>query len=240
MRFGIVVFPGSWSHQDFYHVIVNVLQEEACYLWHKEADLHDSDCVILPGGFAHGDYLRSGAIARLSPVMRAVAAFAESGGLVLGSCNGFQVLTEAGLLPGALLANDCLHYRCRWVHLRTESRQTPFTSAMQPGQVVRMPISHGDGRYYIDQTGWKRLIDGDQIIFRYCDQTGALTNDANPNGSLDSIAGICNERRNVLGLMPHPERAAEPILGSEDGGLMFASILDAFVRSPLTTCGDRA
>ncbi|MBZ0170014.1 phosphoribosylformylglycinamidine synthase [Candidatus Methylomirabilis lanthanidiphila] len=239
MKFGIVVFPGSWSHQDFYHVIVNVLKEEACYLWHKEADLYDSDCVILPGGFAHGDYLRSGAIARLSPVMRAVAAFADAGGLVLGSCNGFQVLTEAGLLPGALLSNDCLHYRCRWVHLRTESRRTPFTTVMQPGQVVRMPISHGDGRYYIDQTGWKKLVDGDQIVFRYCDATGALTNDANPNGSLDHIAGICNERRNVLGLMPHPERAAEPILGSEDGGLMFASILDTFVRSPLTTCGDR-
>ena len=240
MKFGIVVFPGSWSHQDFNHVIVNVLKEEACYLWHKEADLHGSDCVILPGGFAHGDYLRSGAIARLSPVMRAVTAFADAGGLVLGSCNGFQILTEAGLLPGALLANDCLHYRCRWVHLRVESRQTPFTTAMQPGQVVRMPISHGDGRYYIDQDGWKRLVEGNQIIFRYCDATGTLATDANPNGSLDDIAGICNERRNVLGLMPHPERAAEPILGSEDGALMFASILDSFVRSPLTTCGDRA
>lgn len=240
MRFGIVVFPGSWSHQDFYHVIVNVMKEEACYLWHKESDLHGVDCVILPGGFAHGDYLRSGAIARLSPVMRAVTDFADAGGLVLGSCNGFQVLTEAGLLPGALLANDCLHYRCRWVHLRTESLQTPFTSAMRPGQVVRMPISHGDGRYYIDQAGRQRLVDGDRIIFRYCDATGALTNDANPNGSLDHIAGICNERRNVIGLMPHPERAAEAIVGSEDGGLMFASILDAFVRSPLTTCGDRA
>jgi phosphoribosylformylglycinamidine synthase len=240
MKFGIVVFPGSWSHQDFHHVIVKILQEEACYLWHKEADLHGVDCVILPGGFAHGDYLRSGAIARLSPVMRAVAAFADAGGLVLGSCNGFQILTEAGLLPGALLPNDCLHYRCRWTHLRVESRQTPFTSAMQPGQVVRMPISHGDGRYYIDQAGWKKLIEGDQIIFRYCDAKGTLAKDANPNGSLDHIAGVCNERRNILGLMPHPERAAEPILGSEDGCLMFASILDSFVRSPLTTCGDRA
>ena len=240
MKFGIVVFPGSWSQQDFYHVIVKVLKEEACYLWHKEADLKGSDCVILPGGFAHGDYLRAGAIARLSPVMRAVAAFAEAGGFVLGSCNGFQILTETGLLPGALLPNDCLHYRCRWVHLRVESRQTPFTTALQPGQVVRMPISHGDGRYYIDQAGWKRLVDGDQIIFRYCDAKGELAKDANPNGSLDHIAGVCNERRNVLGLMPHPERAAEAILGSTDGCLMFASILDTFVRSPLTTCGDRA
>jgi len=231
MKFGVVVFPGSWSHQDFHHVIVNVLKEDACYLWHKEADLRGADCVILPGGFAHGDYLRSGAIARLSPIMRAVAAFADAGGMVLGSCNGFQVLTEAGLLPGALLANDCLHYRCRWVHLRVESRKTPFTVAMQAGQVVRMPISHGDGRYYIDQTGWKRLIDGGQIIFRYCDATGSLADEANPNGSLDHIAGICNERRNILGLMPHPERAAEPILGSDDGRLMFASILDAFVRA---------
>ncbi|CBE67660.1 MAG: phosphoribosylformylglycinamidine synthase subunit PurQ [Candidatus Methylomirabilis oxygeniifera] len=240
MKFGIVVFPGSWSHQDFHHVIVKILKEEACYLWHKEADLHGVDCVILPGGFAHGDYLRSGAIARLSPVMRAVAAFADAGGLILGSCNGFQILTEAGLLPGALLPNDCLHYRCRWVHLRTESRRTPFTTAMQPGQVVRMPISHGDGRYYIDQTGWKKLIEGDQIIFRYCDAKGTLAKDANPNGSFDHIAGICNERRNVLGLMPHPERAAESILGSQDGYLMFASILDSFIRSPLTACGDRA
>lgn len=240
MKFGIVVFPGSWSQQDFHHVIVKILKEEACYLWHKEADLHGVDCVILPGGFAHGDYLRSGAIARLSPVMRAVAAFADAGGLVLGSCNGFQILTEAGLLPGALLPNDCLHYRCRWTHLRVESRQTPFTTAMQPGQVVRMPISHGDGRYYIDQAGWKKLVDGDQIIFRYCDAKGEIAKDANPNGSLDHIAGICNERRNILGLMPHPERAAEPILGSEDGCLMFASILDSFVRSPLTACGDRA
>lgn len=231
MKFGIVVFPGSWSQQDFYHVIVKVLKEEAYYLWHKEADLKGVDCVILPGGFAHGDYLRAGAIARLSPVMRAVAAFAEAGGFVLGSCNGFQILTEAGLLPGALLPNDCLHYRCRWVHLRVESRQTPFTAAIQPGQVVRMPISHGDGRYYIDQAGWRRLVDGDQIIFRYCDAKGELVKDANPNGSLDHIAGVCNERRNVLGLMPHPERAAEAILGSEDGCLMFASILDTFVRA---------
>lgn len=230
MKFGIVVFPGSWSQQDFYHVIVNVLKEQACYLWHKEADLKDVDCVILPGGFAHGDYLRAGAIARLSPVMRAVTAFAEAGGFVLGSCNGFQVLTEAGLLPGALLPNDCLHYRCRWVHLRVESRQTPFTATIPLGQVMRMPISHGDGRYYIDQAGWRRLVDGDQIIFRYCDANGALAKDANPNGSLDQIAGVCNERRNVLGLMPHPERAAEPILGSEDGCLMFASILDTFAR----------
>jgi phosphoribosylformylglycinamidine synthase len=231
MKFGIVVFPGSWSHQDFSRVIVEVLKEEACYLWHKETDLKGVNCVILPGGFAHGDYLRAGAIARLSPVMRAVAAFADAGGLVLGSCNGFQILTESGLLPGALLPNDCLHYRCRWVHLRAENRHTPFTSAMQPGQVVRMPISHGDGRYYIDQGGWSRLVEGNQIIFRYCDAQGELTEKTNPNGSLDNIAGVCNERRNVLGLMPHPERAAESILGSADGCLMFASILDAFVHA---------
>lgn len=231
MRFGIVVFPGSWSQQDFYHVIVRVLKEEACYLWHKEADLKGSDCVILPGGFAHGDYLRTGAIARFSPVMREVARFAEKGGLVLGSCNGFQILTEAGLLPGALLRNDCLHYRCKWVHLRVESQDTPFTSAMQRGRVVRMPISHGEGRYYIDQAAFRRLVDKDQIVFRYCDERGELTKGANPNGSLDHIAGVCNERRNVLGLMPHPERAAEAILGSEDGRLMFASILETFAHA---------
>jgi len=231
MKFGIVVFPGSWSQQDFHHVIVNVLKEEACYLWHKEADLKGSDCVILPGGFAHGDYLRTGAIARFSPIMGEVARFAEKGGLVLGSCNGFQILTEAGLLPGALLRNDCLHYRCKWVHLRVESQDTPFTGRMRRGQVVRMPISHGEGRYYIDQETFRRLEDHDQVVFRYCDERGDLTKEANPNGSLDHVAGVCNERRNVLGLMPHPERAAEAILGSEDGRLMFASILDTFARA---------
>ena len=231
MKFGIVVFPGSWSQQDFYHVIVNVLKEEGCYLWHKEADLKGSDCVILPGGFAHGDYLRTGAIARFSPIMGEVARFAEKGGLVLGSCNGFQILTEAGLLPGALLRNDCLHYRCKWVHLRVESQDTPFTGRMQRGQVVRMPISHGEGRYYIDQETFKRLVDNDQVVFRYCDERGNLTKEANPNGSLDHVAGVCNERRNILGLMPHPERAAEAILGCEDGRLMFASILDTFARA---------
>jgi len=231
MKFGIVVFPGSWSQQDFHHVIVNVLKEEACYLWHKQADLKGSDCVILPGGFAHGDYLRTGAIARFSPIMGEVARFAEKGGLVLGSCNGFQILTEAGLLPGALLRNDCLHFRCKWVHVRVESQHTPFTTRMQRGQVVRMPISHGEGRYYIDQETFKRLADNDQVIFRYCDERGNLTKEANPNGSLDHVAGVCNERRNVLGLMPHPERAAEAILGSEDGRLMFASILETFARA---------
>ena len=231
MKFGIVVFPGSWSQQDFYHVIVNVLKEEACYLWHKEADLKGSDCVILPGGFAHGDYLKTGAIARFSPIMGEVARFAGRGGPVLGSCNGFQILTEAGLLPGALLRNDCLHYRCKWVHLRVESQDTPFTGGMQRGQVVRMPISHGEGRYYIDRETFKRLADNDQVIFRYCDERGNLTKEANPNGSLDHVAGVCNERRNILGLMPHPERAAEAILGCEDGRLMFASILDTFARA---------
>ena len=231
MKFGIVVFPGSWSQQDFYHVIANVLKEETCYLWHKEADLKRSDCVILPGGFAHGDYLRTGAIARFSPIMGEVARFAEKGGLVLGSCNGFQILTEAGLLPGALLRNDCLHYRCKWVHVRVESQHTPFTTRMQRGRVVRMPISHGEGRYYIDRETFKRLVDNDQVVFRYCDERGNLTKEANPNGSLDHVAGVCNERRNVLGLMPHPERAAEAILGSEDGRLMFASILDTFARA---------
>ena len=163
--------------------------------------------------------------------MGEVARFSEKGGLVLGSCNGFQILTEAGLLPGALLRNDCLHYRCKWVHVRVESQHTPFTGRMQRGQVVRMPISHGEGRYFIDQETFKRLVDNDQVVFRYCDERGNLTKEANPNGSLDHVAGVCNERRNVLGLMPHPERAAEAILGSEDGRLMFASILDTFARA---------
>jgi phosphoribosylformylglycinamidine synthase len=224
MKFGIVVFPGSWSQQDFYHVIVNVLKEETCYLWHKEADLKGSDCVILPGGFAHGDYL--------GPA-RAILSY-----------HG-QVAVRREGRPRAREPQRVSDRRSRavsvrlWttvctivarVHLRVESQDT-LHGRMQRGQVVRMPISHGEGRYYIDRETFKRLADNDQVIFRYCDERGNLTKEANPNGSLDHVAGVCNKRRNVLGLMPHPERAAEAILGSEDGRLMFASILDTFARA---------
>ncbi len=225
MRFGIVIFPGTWSHQDFFHVLVNVMGQEARYLWHKETDLQGCDCVILPGGFAHGDYLRAGAIARFSPIMTEIVRFASRGGLVLGSCNGFQILCEAGLLPGALLRNDCLHYRCGWVTLRVDSIETPFTAAMSRDQVVRMPISHGEGRYWADAETLRRLTGERQVVFRYVTAAGEATAEANPNGSLDNIAGICNAERNVLGLMPHPERASESILGGEDGRLMLESVL---------------
>ncbi len=225
MRFGILVFPGSWSHQDFRHALADVMGFQAQEVWHKETSVTGHDCLILPGGFAHGDYLRAGAIARFSPVMSEVVRFAERGGLVLGSCNGFQILCEAGLLPGALLRNASLQYRCQWVHLRVESTATPFTAALGPGQVLRMPISHGEGRYYADPEALRRLNGEGRITFRYCAPDGAPSAEANPNGSSENIAGVCNARGNVLGLMPHPERAAESLLGSVDGRLLFEGFL---------------
>lgn len=227
MRFGILVFPGSWSHQDFAHVFRRVMGVEAEYVWHKERRLGPFDCLILPGGFAHGDYLRTGAIARFSPIMDAVVDYANRGGLVLGSCNGFQILAESGLLPGALLRNRSLTYACKWVHLRVEETDTPFTSSMEPGQVLKMPISHGEGRYHVDPDTLQEMQANRQIILRYSDAKGFPTDAANPNGSLENIAGVCSRERNVLGLMPHPERAAESILGSVDGLLMFRSILES-------------
>lgn len=230
MRFGVLVFPGSWSHQDFYSVLKDVLGYEAVYIWHKETDLQGSDCLILPGGFSYGDYLRAGAIARFSPAMKSVAEFAEKGGLVLGSCNGFQILCEVGLLPGALMRNSSLEYRCQWVYLRIEHAGTPFTLTVREGQVLRMPISHGEGRYYADPETLKRLKERGQILFRYSTSEGEIAEAANPNGSLESIAGICNDQGNVLGLMPHPERASEAILGSEDGRLIFESIVESLAH----------
>jgi phosphoribosylformylglycinamidine synthase len=225
MRVGVLVFPGTWSHQDFAHVLQDVLRCEWGYVWHKDSSVAAYDCLILPGGFAHGDYLRCGAIARFSPIMDAVVRFARDGGPVIGSCNGFQILCEAGLLPGALLRNTSLQYRCRWVHIRTESMDTPFTRNLRPGQILKMPISHGEGRYHAAPETLAALAASGQIVFRYATSDGRITPDANPNGSLDNIAGICNEDRNVVGLMPHPERAAEAILGSEDGRLLFDSTL---------------
>ncbi|MFQ5860849.1 MAG: phosphoribosylformylglycinamidine synthase subunit PurQ [Dehalococcoidia bacterium] len=230
VRFGIVVFPGTWSDGDCHHALQEVLGQEAAYIWHQESDLSTFDCVILPGGFSYGDYLRPGAIARFSPVMRALERFAARGGLVLGICNGFQVLCEAGLLPGALLRNAHLQYRCRWVHLRVDSAQTPFTLACTPGQVLRIPISHGEGNYYADEATLAELEERGQVVFRYATPQGQVTPEANPNGSTANIAGIVNREGNVLGMMPHPERCVEPLLGGTDGRLLFQSLTSALAR----------
>jgi len=231
MRFGIVVFPGSNCDEDCFYVLKEVLRQEPTYLWHQETKLFGCDCVVLPGGFSYGDYLRAGAIARFSPIMRSIAAFAKDGGLVLGICNGFQILLESGLLPGAMLRNQGLRFICRYVTLRVERTDTPFTNRFQPGQVVRMPIAHNEGNYAADRRMLKVLRQRGQILFRYCDADGQLTDVANPNGSTNHIAGICNAAGNVMGLMPHPERSSEPALGSSDGRLVFESLIDAMAEA---------
>jgi phosphoribosylformylglycinamidine synthase len=228
MTFAIVVFPGSNCDHDAYHAVQDVLGQKAEFVWHKETDLKGADVVILPGGFAHGDYLRTGAIARFSPVMAAVRAFATAGNPVIGICNGFQVLLEAGLLPGAMLRND-RKYRCEYVHARVEQTDTPFTSLCAPGQVLKIPIAHGEGNYYADPQTLERLERNRQVIFRYVTPQGEVTTEANPNGSLANIAGICNDARNVVGLMPHPERACEPALGSDDGKIVLESVVSALI-----------
>ena len=225
MRFGVVVFPGSNCEMDCYYVIDKVLREDVDYVWHQETDVSAYDCLVLPGGFSYGDYLRCGAIAHFSPVMEAVAAFAREGGLVVGICNGFQILLEAGLLPGAMLRNTSLHFICRFVDLRIENSGTPWTNAARGGQVLRMPIAHNEGDYTVDSATHQRLVDEGRVILRYCNEDGEVTDDANPNGALDNIAGICNEGFNVFGLMPHPERASENILGSTDGLIIWQSIM---------------
>ena len=225
MRFGIVVFPGTWSDRDFGVALRESLEQDVRYVWHKERDLSGYDCVILPGGFAYGDYLRTGAIASLSPVMESVVTYAERGGLVLGSCNGFQILCEAGLLPGALLRNDHLEFRCEWTHLRVENADTPFTRACRAGDALAMPVSHGEGRYYADPKDLRDLELNSQVVFRYANATGVPTAEANPNGSFNNIAGIVNRRGNVLGMMPHPERASSEILGGTDGLRILNSVL---------------
>lgn len=225
MKFGVVVFPGSNCDADAYHVIKNVIEQPVRYVWHQERSLDGLDCVILPGGFSYGDYLRTGAIARFSPVMDAVRDFAERGRLVLGICNGFQVLCEAGLLPGALAQNTGLRFICKFLYVRVEETDTPFTSACKRGQVLHMPIAHHGGRYLADEETMARLSRERRVLVRYCSPAGDVTPQFNPNGSLESIAGICNERRNVFGMMPHPERASESILGSEDGRWIFQSIV---------------
>jgi len=225
MKFAIVVFPGSNCDHDAYHAVTQVLGQDAELVWHKDISLGQADVVILPGGFAHGDYLRTGAIARFSPIMREVSRFAAEGGPVLGICNGFQVLLEAGLLPGAMLRNRSLYFRCEFLHVRVDQTDTPFTAACRPGQVMRIPIAHGDGNYYAEPDVITRLEKNRQVVFRYVSATGEATSEANPNGSVNNIAGICNERRNVVGLMPHPERACELAVGSADGLSVFESVL---------------
>jgi phosphoribosylformylglycinamidine synthase subunit PurQ / glutaminase len=228
MKFGIVVFPGSNCDEDALHAARDVFGQDADYLWHKDADLKGADVVILPGGFAHGDYLRTGAMARFSPIMAPVRAFAERGGPVLGICNGFQILLEAGLLPGAMLRNRGLKYRCEHVHLRVEQTDTPFTAAATVGDVLTIPIGHGEGNYFAPPDMLARIEANRQVILRYTDPDGRVDDAWDPNGSVNGIAALCNESRNVVGMMPHPERACEPLLGGVDGRVIFDSIIRVF------------
>lgn len=231
MNFGVVTFPGSNGDHDCLHTIGELLGQPVRAIWHRETALDDIDCVVLPGGFSYGDYLRAGAIARFSPIVAAVEQFARAGGPVLGICNGFQVLTEAGLLPGVLLRNANLEFRCQWTHIRVERTATPFTGELTRGQVLRLPVAHGEGRYFAPPDQLARLEANGQVVFRYCDADGTVTEAANHNGSVDAIAGVCNERGNVVGLMPHPERGAEELLGGTDGRLLFASVLSTLAGS---------
>ena len=231
MRFAVVVFPGTWSDHDCQYVLRDVLGQKADLVWHREADLSNYDCIVLPGGFSYGDYLRCGAIARFSPVMAAVARHAEAGRPVIGICNGFQILCEAGLLPGVLRRNESLQFRCQDVYLRAENIESSFTSLCQPGQVLRIPISHGEGSYYAGESTLDELEASDRVAFRYCTAEGEATADANPNGSVRNIAGIVNERGNVLGMMPHPERAGESLMGGTDGLLLWRSVIESGVEA---------
>ena len=237
MEFGVIVFPGTWSDTDCYVAVTDNVGQQARYVWHKDTDLSGLDCLIVPGGFSYGDYLRPGAIARFSPVMPAVQRFAEDGGLVIGICNGFQILCEAGLLPGVLTRNEHLQFRCQWVNLRVESTDSPFTNRCDVGDVLAVPISHGEGNYYADDSTLDSMEENGQIIFRYSEPDGRVTDSANPNGSRRSIAGICNRERNVLGMMPHPERCCDPLVGGEDGLAIFRSILDFTERVSPTAIG---
>jgi len=233
MKFGIVVFPGSNCDHDAYHAAKHVLGQDAEFVWHKDTDLKSADVVVLPGGFSYGDYLRTGAIARFSPIMSAVRAFAERGGPVLGICNGFQILLEAGLIPGAMLRNRSVKFQCEQVYVRVDQTDTPFTAACRPGQVLQMPIAHGEGNYFAPPDVIARLEANGQVVFRYTNAAGEVTDEANPNGSAAAIAGLCNERRNVVGLMPHPERACESALGSADGLRVFESAVESLKSGTL-------
>ena len=235
MKFGVVVFPGSNCDHDAFYAIGNVLHKPVEFIWHQSQDLANCDAVILPGGFAHGDYLRTGAIARFSPVMKSVEKFAISGGMVLGICNGFQILLEAGLLPGAMMRNSGLRYICRHVHIRVEQTNTPFTNAAKAGQILTVPIAHNDGNYTCDEATLVDLEKNRQVVFRYTSRDGSDDAAGNPNGSMNNIAGICNRERNVAGLMPHPERAVESALGSDDGLVIFKSMVEALVGARKAT-----
>lgn len=225
MKWGVVQFPGSNCDADALWVVKDVLGQEGSFIWHQDTDVSGYDAIILPGGFSYGDYLRCGAISRFAPVMASVEKFAKSGGLVLGICNGFQILQEAGLLPGAMLRNNCLQFRCQYVNLRVENNTTPFTEACQKGQVLRIPIAHNEGNFYADAATVRELEDKGRVVFRYCDEAGNVVPSANPNGAINNIAGICNAEGNVFGMMPHPERCSESILGSADGIKIFESAL---------------
>jgi phosphoribosylformylglycinamidine synthase len=226
MRFGVVVFPGSNCDHDCYYVLDRVLGQQVEYVWHAETDVSKYDCVVLPGGFAYGDYLRTGAVARFSPVMKAVEAFAADGGYVIGICNGFQILLEAGLLPGAMMRNTGLKFICRFVDIRVENTSTPWTAGASKGDVLRIPIAHNEGNYQVDATTLEEMKRVGQVVFRYCSPEGAVLPESNPNGATESIAGVCSREGNVLGMMPHPERASEAALGSEDGLVIWRSLLE--------------
>ncbi|MEW6522261.1 MAG: phosphoribosylformylglycinamidine synthase subunit PurQ [Bacillota bacterium] len=234
MKFAVVVFPGSNCDSDAYFALRDDCEQEVEYVWHGTRSLGRFDVIILPGGFSYGDYLRTGAMARFSPIMEEVAGFAARGGLVLGICNGFQILLEAGLLPGAMLSNDSLQFRCQWTHLRVENTATPFTGRCTPGQVLRMPIAHGEGNYYADPKTLRRLEETGRVVFRYCDERGNASPAANPNGSLNNVAGIVSEQGNVLGMMPHPERCCSEALGETNGRLIFLSAVDYLCRGGVT------
>jgi phosphoribosylformylglycinamidine synthase subunit PurQ / glutaminase len=235
MKFGVVVFPGSNCDHDAFHAIGHVLQKPVEFVWHQSEDLHNCDAIILPGGFSYGDYLRTGAIARFSPVMKSVEKFANSGGLVLGICNGFQILLEAGLLPGAMMRNSGLRFICKHVHIRVEETNSPFTGAAQQGQILTIPIAHSDGNYTCDEGTLKDLEKRHQVLFRYTTPGGKDDEAGNPNGSTANIAGVCNRARNVAGLMPHPERAVEQVLDSNDGLVLFKSMIEALVGTAKAT-----
>ena len=224
-KFGVIVFPGSNCDHDSYHAIKHVMGQGCEFVWHEDLNLSKFDCIIIPGGFSYGDYLRTGAIASLSPIMDSVEKFASRGGPVLGTCNGFQILVEAGLLPGVLIRNSSLRFVCSWVNIRAENNKTVFTGNLKEGDVLRIPVAHGEGSYYCTGEALKSLEDNAQIVFRYCGGDGNVTPESNPNGSIENIAGICNKAGNVLGMMPHPERCAESLLGGTDGRFIFESVI---------------
>ncbi|MEW6536303.1 MAG: phosphoribosylformylglycinamidine synthase subunit PurQ [Candidatus Auribacterota bacterium] len=227
MKFGVVMFPGSNCDHDCFYAVQQFFSDQVDFIWHKSTDVHGYDCIVLPGGFSYGDYLRTGAIARFSPVMSEVKKFASAGKPVIGICNGFQILLESGLLPGAMLRNTSLRFICKYVHIKPMNFSTPFSKGLKKNETIHIPVAHGEGNYYIDDEGLKNLQKNNQIVFQYCNEKGIVNDDVNPNGSVANIAGICNEAGNVLGMMPHPERCCDPMLGSSDGKRIFESLLQS-------------